>query len=131
VIPEDLRYTDAHEWVRDLGEGVVRIGITDHAQSQLGDVVFVQLPAVGDAVEAGSAVGEVESTKSVSDIYAPVSGTVVAVNEALADTPELVNSGPYEGGWMLELRLSEGTDGGADVLAGLLDPAGYRDLTGS
>jgi glycine cleavage system H protein len=131
VIPEDLRYTDAHEWVRDLGEGVVRIGITDHAQSQLGDVVFVQLPAVGDAVAAGSAVGEVESTKSVSDIYAPVSGTVVAVNDALADTPELVNSGPYEGGWMLEVRLAEGADGGAGVLAGLLDPTAYRDLTGS
>jgi glycine cleavage system H protein len=129
VIPEDLRYTDAHEWVRDLGEGVVRVGITDHAQSQLGDVVFVQLPAVGDAVAAGSAVGEVESTKSVSDLYAPVSGTVVAVNEALADTPELVNSGPYADGWMLELRLETGD--GAAALDDLLDPAAYRDLTGS
>jgi glycine cleavage system H protein len=129
VIPEDLRYTDAHEWVRDLGEGVVRIGITDHAQSQLGDVVFVQLPAVGDTVAAGAAVGEVESTKSVSDIFAPLSGTVVAVNEALADAPELVNSGPYGDGWMLEVRL-EGT-GGAAPLDELLDPAAYRDLVGS
>jgi glycine cleavage system H protein len=129
VIPEDLRYTDAHEWVRDLGEGVVRIGITDHAQSQLGDVVFVQLPAVGDAVTAGAAVGEVESTKSVSDIYAPLSGTVVAVNEALADTPELVNSGPYGDGWMLEVRLDGAA--GAAPLDDLLDPAAYRDLTGS
>jgi len=129
VIPEDLRYTDAHEWVRDLGEGVVRIGITDHAQSQLGDVVFVQLPAVGDAVAAGAAVGEVESTKSVSDIFAPLSGTVVAVNEALADAPELVNTGPYGDGWMLEVRL-EGA-GGAAPLDELLDPAAYRDLVGS
>jgi glycine cleavage system H protein len=128
VIPEDLRYTEAHEWVRDLGEGVVRVGITDHAQSQLGDVVFVQLPAVGDAVTAGSAVGEVESTKSVSDIYAPVTGTVVAVNEALADAPELVNSGPYGDGWMLEVRLSD--DAGAP-LDELLDPAAYAELTGS
>jgi glycine cleavage system H protein len=128
VIPEDLHYTDAHEWVRDLGEGVVRVGITDHAQSQLGDVVFVQLPAVGESVAAGGAVGEVESTKSVSDIFAPVSGTVVAVNEALADTPELVNTGPYEDGWMLEVQL---TDGAGAALDDLLDPAAYRQLTES
>lgn len=127
MIPEDLRYTDAHEWIRELGDGVVRIGITDHAQSQLGDVVFVQLPAVGDAVVAGTAVGEVESTKSVSDLYAPVSGTVVAVNDALQDTPELVNSGPYEEGWMLEVRLAEGD---APAVADLLDAAAYRELTG-
>jgi glycine cleavage system H protein len=128
VIPEDLRYTDAHEWVRDLGEGVVRVGITDHAQSQLGDVVFVQLPAVGDAVSAGGAVGEVESTKSVSDIFAPVSGTVVAVNDALADAPELVNSGPYDDGWMVEVRLA---DDDAAPLDDLLDPAAYRQLVES
>ena len=128
MIPEDLRYTDAHEWVRDLGDGVVRIGITDHAQSQLGDVVFVQLPAVGDEVTAGSAVGEVESTKSVSDIYAPVSGTVAAVNDALEANPELVNSGPYEAGWMLEVRLPDGTSGIPDDL---LDAAAYRDLVGT
>jgi glycine cleavage system H protein len=128
VIPEDLRYTDAHEWVRDLGDGVVRIGITDHAQSQLGDVVFVQLPAVGDDVAPGSAVGEVESTKSVSDIYAPVAGTVTAVNEHLQDRPELVNSGPYDDGWMVEVRLA---DGAATVPADLLDAAAYRELTGS
>jgi glycine cleavage system H protein len=128
VIPEDLRYTDAHEWVRDLGEGVVRVGITDHAQSQLGDVVFVQLPAVGDAVSAGGAVGEVESTKSVSDIFAPVSGTVVAVNDALADAPELVNSGPYDDGWMVEVRLA---DGAGAPLDDLLDPAAYRQLVES
>jgi glycine cleavage system H protein len=123
VIPEDLRYTTAHEWVRELSEGVVRIGITDHAQTQLGDVVFVQLPAVGDAVTAGSAIGEVESTKSVADIYAPLSGTVVAVNDALAEAPELINSGPYEDGWMVDLEAPEG------VPADLLDAAAYRELT--
>lgn len=127
MIPEDLRYTDAHEWVRELGEGVVRIGITDHAQSQLGDVVFVQLPTVGDIVTAGTAVGEVESTKSVSDIYAPLAGSVVAVNEALQDNPELINSGPYEAGWMMDIRLADGAD--ADPAA-LLDAAAYRELTG-
>ncbi len=127
-IPEDLRYTDAHEWVRDLGDGVVRIGITDHAQSQLGDVVFVQLPAVGDEVAAGAAVGEVESTKSVSDIYAPVAGTVAAVNDALEANPELVNSGPYEAGWMLDVRLAEAESGLPDDL---LDAAAYRELIGS
>ena len=123
MIPEELRYTDAHEWVRDLGDGVVRVGITDHAQSQLGDVVFVQLPEVGTAVEAGSPVGEVESTKSVSEIYSPLAGEVVAVNEALADTPELVNAGPYGEGWMLELRVADGA--GPE----LLDAAAYAALT--
>jgi glycine cleavage system H protein len=127
VVPEDLRYTEAHEWVRDQGDGVVRVGITDHAQSQLGDVVFVQLPAVGDTVAAGDAVGEVESTKSVSDIYAPVSGVVTAVNDALENSPELVNSGPYDAGWMVEVRLG---DGAADAPDELLDAAAYRELTG-
>jgi glycine cleavage system H protein len=128
VIPEDLRYTDAHEWVRDMGDGVVRIGITDHAQSQLGDVVFVQLPSVGETVAAGTAVGEVESTKSVSDIYAPVSGTVVAVNESLEASPELINSGPYQAGWMIDVRLADNAEG---VPGDLLDAAAYRELTGS
>jgi glycine cleavage system H protein len=125
VIPDDLRYTEAHEWVRDLGDGVVRIGITDHAQNQLGDVVFVQLPDVGAAVTAGAAIGEVESTKSVSDIYSPLTGEVTAVNEALADNPELVNSGPYEAGWMVELRVTDGDQGA------LLDPGAYAELTGA
>jgi glycine cleavage system H protein len=128
VIPEDLRYTEAHEWVRDLGDGVVRIGITDHAQSQLGDVVFVQLPTVGEEVTAGAAVGEVESTKSVSDIYSPVAGTVSAVNDALDANPELVNSGPYESGWMIEVRLAGDAPGIPDDL---LDAAAYQELTGS
>jgi glycine cleavage system H protein len=123
VIPEDLHYTAAHEWVRELDGGVVRVGITDHAQSQLGDVVFVQLPAVGDAVKAGSSIGEVESTKSVSDLYAPVSGTVVAINDALTDNPELINSGPYEQGWMIDIETADG------LPTDLLDAAGYRELT--
>jgi glycine cleavage system H protein len=123
VIPDDLQYTDAHEWVRDLGEGVLRVGITDYAQTQLGDVVYVQLPDVGTDLDAGSAVGEVESTKSVSDLFAPVSGTVVAVNEALSDTPELINSAPYEDGWMLDVRVK-------DTPEGLLDAAAYRELVG-
>ena len=128
MIPDDLRYTDAHEWVRanpDGAEGVVRIGITDYAQAQLGDVVFVDLPAVGDVVTAGTPCGEVESTKSVSEIYAPISGEVVAVNGALEANPELVNSGPYGDGWMVDIGPADGSD----VLAGLLDAAAYRELT--
>ncbi len=124
MIPDDLRYTDAHEWVRaNEGEdGVVRVGITDYAQAQLGDVVYVDLPAVGDRLEAGSPCGEVESTKSVSEIYAPVTGEVVAVNGELEASPELVNSGPYGDGWMFEVRAEGGLDG-------LLDAAAYRGLT--
>ena len=122
MIPEELRYTDAHEWVREGADGVVRVGITDYAQAQLGDVVFVDLPSVGDAVTAGSPCGEVESTKSVSEIYAPVSGEVVAVNDALEGSPELVNSGPYDDGWMFEVRAGSAPEG-------LLDAAAYRTLT--
>ena len=128
MIPDDLRYTDAHEWVRenpDGTEGVVRVGITVYAQAQLGDVVYVDLPAVGDTVTAGTPFGEVESTKSVSEIYAPVSGEVVAVNGALEGSPELVNSGPYDDGWMFDIRPADG----ADALDGLLDAAAYRELT--
>lgn len=125
MIPDDLRYTEAHEWVRELGDGVVRVGITDHAQNQLGDVVFVQLPTVGDTVAEGAAVGEVESTKSVSEIFSPLAGEVVAVNESLGDNPESVNTGPYEAGWMFELRL----DGGE--VAALLDAAAYAEFIGS
>ena len=125
MIPDELHYTDAHEWVRDGADGVLRVGITDYAQAQLGDVVYVDLPAVGDTLTAGSPCGEVESTKSVSEIYAPVSGEVVAVNGDLEGSPELVNSGPYGDGWMFEVR----TDGApAD---GLLDAAAYRSLTGA
>lgn len=119
--PSDLRYTSDHEWIREVDEdNVVRVGITSFAQDALGDVVYVSLPAVGDAVAAGDACGEVESTKSVSDIYAPLAGEVTAVNDALDGTPELVNSDPYGEGWMFELRIEDRA-----ALDGLLDSAGY------
>jgi glycine cleavage system H protein len=121
--PQDLRYTAEHEWVRVGTDGVVRIGITAFAQDALGDVVFVSLPAVGDTVSAGDSCGEVESTKSVSDLYAPLSGEVVAVNEALESAPELVNTDPYGQGWMYDLKL---TDAGAE--GSLLDLPAYRAL---
>ena len=125
MIPEDLRYTSAHEWVRELEGGVVRIGITDHAQDQLGDVVFVQLPAVGDSVSAGSSIGEVESTKSVSDVYAPVSGIVAAVNETLNDAPETINADPYGAGWLVEISVP---GEGGDPIGQLLDADAYQAL---
>ncbi|NHN54710.1 glycine cleavage system protein GcvH [Calidifontibacter sp. DB0510] len=105
--PADLRYTADHEWVRTNGDGAVRVGITAYAQDALGDVVYVSLPSVGDALTAGDSCGEVESTKSVSDLYAPLDGEVTAVNEALDATPELVNSDPYGEGWMYELKLAD------------------------
>jgi glycine cleavage system H protein len=118
-VRDDLRYTRDHEWVRvEQGEGVV--GITDFAQESLGDVVFVELPAVGASVEQGKAFGVVESNKSVSDLYAPVSGTVVAVNEALRDHPEQVNQEPYGGGWIVRIKLAD-----AGQLGALLDAAAY------
>ncbi|NKC16534.1 MAG: glycine cleavage system protein GcvH [Gammaproteobacteria bacterium] len=119
-IPGHLKYVRTHEWVRDEGDGKVYIGITEHAQEQLGDVVYVELPEVGRAVSAGEEVAVVESVKTASDIYAPVSGEVVAVNEALADNPEWLNSGPYTDGWMMCIALSD-----AHELDGLLDSAGY------
>lgn len=127
MIPEDLRYTDQHEWVRDLGEGVVRVGITDYAQRQLGDVVFVQLPDEGVSLEAGAVAGEVESTKSVSEIFAPLAGEVAGVNEALEQHPELINSAPYEAGWLFDLRTTGETTGDTD--AGLIDATEYGRLT--
>lgn len=124
-VPDDLRYTAEHEWVRTLEPASrVRIGITDFAQDALGDVVFVDLPAVGDSVTAGAAIGELESTKSVSEMYAPVGGTVAAVNEALADQPGLVNDDPYGDGWLLELDLDAGVE-----VDDLLDAAAYRELS--
>ena len=119
--PADLRYTAEHEWVGPESDGVVRIGITSYAQDALGDVVYVSLPAVGDTLEAGAACGEVESTKSVSDIYAPLAGEVVAVNEALDSSPELVNSDPYGQGWMYAVKLAD-----ASALDALLDVEAYR-----
>ena len=121
--PQDLRYTAEHEWVRVGSDGVVRIGITAFAQDALGDVVFVSLPAVGDSLSVGDSCGEVESTKSVSDLYAPLSGEVVAVNEALDSAPELVNTDPYGQGWMYDVKL---TDAGAS--GSLLDLEAYRAL---
>ncbi len=127
-IPAELRYTAEHEWVRRTGDDTVRVGITDFAQSSLGDVVYVQLPAVGTEVKAGETFGEVESTKSVSDLYAPVSATVVGVNAELEGNPQLVNSDPYGQGWLLELRADSDTL--EQGLAELLDPDAYRGTLG-
>ena len=123
MYPENLKYTAEHEWVRTPGEaeGSVRIGITDFAQDALGDIVYVSLPQVGDSVTAGDTCGELESTKSVSDIYAPVTGEVVATNAALDSTPELVNSDPYEAGWLFEVTVSD-----AGQVDGLMDSAAYQ-----
>lgn len=123
MYPEDLKYTSEHEWVRSPGEseGSVRVGITDFAQDALGDIVYVSLPEVGTDVESGSAVGELESTKSVSDLYAPVSGQVVARNEALDGTPELVNSDPYGDGWLFEIKPND-----AAAVGGLMDAGSYQ-----
>jgi glycine cleavage system H protein len=123
-IPADLYYTEEHEWVRRTGEDTVRVGITDYAQSALGDVVFVQLPDLGADVTAGESFGEVESTKSVSDLYAPVSAKVVAVNGDLEANPQAVNSDPYGEGWLLDLQLDASSV--EDELAALLDAEGYR-----
>jgi glycine cleavage system H protein len=130
VTPDDLRYTAEHEWVRigDGGDGadagadadVATIGITDYAQEALGDIVYVSLPEVGETLTPGASVGELESTKSVSDIYAPLAGTVVARNDALDQTPELVNSDPYGAGWLLRVRIDDPA-----AVDGLLDAAAY------
>ena len=121
-VPDDLKYSEDHEWVRPEG-GRVRFGITDYAQDALGDVVFVQVPTVGAAVTRGSSISEVESTKSVSDIYAPVTGTVVEVNDELADAPQRINEDPYGEGWIAVIEASD-----ASELDQLLDPAAYRAL---
>lgn len=121
-IPDALRYSSDHEWVSITGT-VARVGITDYAQQALGDVVYVQLPEVGQAVSAGASFGEVESTKSVSDVYAPVSGTVVAVNDILVNAPETVNSDPYGTGWICDIELTD-----LGELDALLDAAAYQAL---
>jgi len=129
--PDDRRYTDQHEWAlvqgSDGGATVVRVGITDHAQDALGDIVYVQLPEVGEEVTPGNAIGEVESTKSVSDVYTPVSGVVAAVNERLADAPETINADPYGEGWLVEIRV----EGGGDPTEALLDAGAYQTLVDS
>jgi glycine cleavage system H protein len=119
--PETLRYTREHEWVDLVADGRARFGITDHAQDALGDIVFVTLPTLGAALVAGEPCGEVESTKSVSDIYAPLTGTVVARNDAAETSPETLNSDPYGDGWLVEVELSDAAE-----VDGLLDAAGYR-----
>lgn len=124
MTPEDLHYTKDHEWVRQHGD-TLRVGVTDYAQDALGDIVFVTLPEAGSHVTEGEACGEIESTKSVSDVYAPVTGTVTERNEALDASPELVNSDPYGEGWMYELRLDD-----TSQVDGLLDQAAYREQLG-
>ncbi|MBT8225081.1 MAG: glycine cleavage system protein GcvH [Dactylosporangium sp.] len=124
MVPEDFRYTSEHEWVAGReAEPTYRVGVTDFAQQSLGDVVFIQLPDAGTPVTAGQVLGEVESTKSVSEVYSPVSGEVVAVNDALADRPELVNSDPYGEGWLVEIQAPPGGD-----IPELLDAPAYREL---
>jgi glycine cleavage system H protein len=119
--PNDLKYTKEHEWTRDEGDGRVRVGITDYAQDALGDVVYVDIPETGTEVKAGQPFGEVESTKSVSDVYSPITGTVLERNGALEETPELVNQDPYGDGWMVAIEVSDPSE-----LDGLMDADGYR-----
>ncbi|BCB91453.1 glycine cleavage system protein GcvH [Phytohabitans suffuscus] len=126
MIPEDLRYTAEHEWVAGTSGGPVRVGITHFAQDALGDIVYVQLPDPGTAVAAGDAFGEVESTKSVSEIYAPLTGTVVARNDKLAQEPEVINTDPYGEGWLVEIDPADPA-----AVEGLLTASAYRDLTAS
>jgi glycine cleavage system H protein len=122
-VPADLKYTETHEWVRDNGDGTVTVGISDHAQDALGDLVFVELPEVGKALAAKDACAVVESVKAASDIYAPVAGEVVAANEALDGAPETINSDPYGEGWIFRLKLA-----GDDPAEGLLDAAAYQQV---
>ena len=122
-IPGDLKFLKSHEWARVEDDGLVRVGISDHAQGQLGDLVYVELPEVGSAVKAGTGAAVVESVKAASDIYAPVSGEVVEVNEALSKSPELINSAPYEGGWICKIKITDKAE-----LAKLLDAGSYQKL---
>ena len=122
-IPSELLYTSSHEWIKDEGDDIVTIGITDHAQELLGDLVFVELPEIGDMIEAGGEAGVVESVKAASDIYSPVSGEVIEVNEDLVDSPETVNEQPYDGGWIYKLKLSN-----ASELDGLLNEEAYQEV---
>lgn len=120
-IPTDLRYTSSHEWVRDNGDGTVTIGITDHAQEQLGDLVFVETPEIGNNVEAGDACAVVESVKAASDIYAPLSGEIIETNAALTDEPELVNSDAFGEGWIFQVKMED-----EEALTQLLDAEAYE-----
>jgi glycine cleavage system H protein len=124
MIPGELKYTSEHEWVRADGENIVSVGITFYAQESLGDIVFVSLPSVGATVSAGDSCGEVESTKSVSELYAPVSGQIIEVNGSVDDNPEMINSAPYGDGWLMKIRLSEPAQ-----LDGLLSASEYEGIT--
>ncbi|BBG59594.1 Glycine cleavage system H protein [Providencia rustigianii] len=121
--PKELRYTREHEWLRDEGNGEYTVGITEHAQETLGDMVFVDLPTVGDVVNAGDDCAVVESVKAASDIYAPISGEIVAVNNALSDSPELVNESPYQEGWIFRIKMTDDAQ-----LADLIDAQGYLSM---
>ncbi|WP_192034314.1 glycine cleavage system protein GcvH [Halomonas sp. YLGW01] len=123
TIPANLRYTESHEWILDNGDGTVTIGITDHAQEALGDVVFVDLPETGRELESGEEFGVIESVKAASDLYAPLAGEVLEVNESLEDAPETVNEAPYEGGWIAKLKLAD-----ASALDKLLDADAYTKV---
>ncbi|WP_438767289.1 glycine cleavage system protein GcvH [Kushneria sp. TE3] len=122
-IPTNLRYSDSHEWVQDNGDGTVTIGITDHAQQALGDVVFVELPEVGSTITTGEEFGVVESVKAASDLYAPLGGEVLGVNTLLEDAPESLNESPYDDAWLIKIRLSE-----PDELESLMDADSYTEL---
>lgn len=124
--PDDVKYTAEHEWVRELDDDTVRVGITDFAQDALGDIVYVQLPEVGAEVTGGTPMGELESTKSVSDLFAPLTGTVIACNDALDSAPELCNTDPYGDGWIVELRISDSAQ-----RDGLLSATDYEATVGS
>ena len=122
-IPNDLKYAASHEWVRDEGDGTVTLGISFHAQELLGDIVFVEAPEIEDDLEAGDECGVIESVKAASDMYTPVAGTVIAINEALENAPELVNDAPYTDGWVCKMRLADGA-----TLEGLMDAAAYTKV---
>mgnify|MGYP001545968177 CR=1 FL=1 len=125
-IPADLMFTSSHEWVKDEGDDTVTIGITDHAQELLGDLVFVELPDIGDVIETGGEAGVVESVKAASDIYSPVTGEVIEINEDLVDSPELVNEQPYDNGWIYKIKLSNSSE-----MDDLLDAEAYSELVES
>lgn len=123
-VPQDLKYTKSHEWIRTIDDSIIEVGITEHAQELMGDMVFIELPEVGDTVSAGNDCAVVESVKAASDVYAPVDGELIAINEDLADQPELVNQEPFSGGWLFRIKTdSDDSD--------LLDPAAYQELVDS
>lgn len=125
-IPENLKYTHEHEWIRDEGDGMVYVGITDHAQAQLGDLVFVELPEIGASLDRGADCAVVESVKAASDVFSPLSGEVIEINESLEDTPELINQDPYGDGWIFKMSLSD-----LDEMHELLDAAAYAEFVAS